>query len=92
MFKRQSRLGRQVPRTTATGSSLENKPLGNVSLERGLAKKNVALSANRMDKYKLLHEIGQGSYASVRLAERKDGSLVAIKMYDKLKLLDPQRK
>jgi hypothetical protein len=45
-----------------------------------------------MEKYKLLNEIGKGSYASVRLAEMKTGNeytKVAIKMYDKMKLLDP---
>lgn len=44
----------------------------------------------RMERYKILDQIGQGSYAIVKLAfDKKESKYVAIKMYDKLKLMDP---
>lgn len=55
-------------------------------------------SANLIEKstimdYEMQEEVGKGSYAVVKKAIRKaDGKIVAVKIYDKLKLLDPHRK
>jgi len=43
--------------------------------------------------YAIGHTIGKGSYAIVKVAtERLTTKKVAIKTYDKIKLLDPQKK
>lgn len=42
---------------------------------------------NRLKKYRVLHQIGKGSYAVVKLGlEKETGLKVAIKVYEKYKL------
>ena len=51
---------------------------------------NFYKSNSNLDRYKMGDIIGKGSYAVVKLAE--DTYKVAIKTYDKFRLIDPQRR
>ena len=76
-----------------------NKP-GNYVSPRCLSKKAInvntsanLISGNTIADYQILKQIGQGAYAIVKEAtHRATNNKVAIKVYDKFKLLDPQRK
>lgn len=49
-------------------------------------------TANNINNYKLDKNLGQGSYAVVKLAtEKSSGEKVAIKIYEKYKLADPRK-
>ena len=54
---------------------------------------NFYKSNSNLDRYKLGDIIGKGSYAVVKLAEDTyTNKKVAIKTYDKFRLIDPQRR
>lgn len=53
---------------------------------------NNSTTNNCLENYKLERLLGQGSYAIVKLATDKiNGSKVAIKTYEKQRLLDPRK-
>ena len=48
---------------------------------------------SKIEEYHLLQQIGKGAYAEVKEGiHKKSGEKVAIKQYDRYKLLDLQRK
>ena len=54
---------------------------------------NFYKSNSNLDRYKQQEIIGKGSYAVVRIAEDTyTNKKVAIKTYDKFRLIDPQRR
>lgn len=57
-------------------------------MERIMSERNVVRMTETIQqpRYKLGSVLGQGAYATVRLAKSDTGELVAIKCYDKIKI------
>lgn len=70
----------------------ENSPLGHTE-PKNLELATKAPSGDALDQYTIGKILGLGSYAVVKLAVNKSNNMkVAIKIYDKSKLADPQRR
>ena len=62
-------------------------------MERIMSERNVVRMTETIQqpRYKLGSVLGQGAYATVRLAKSDTGELVAIKCYDKIKINQQQK-
>ncbi|KAM3723220.1 Calcium/calmodulin-dependent protein kinase kinase [Dirofilaria immitis] len=78
-------LGIRINSTLIDNESNENM---HCSLRRKILKQNIDEKYKQLNQYRLIQEIGQGSYGIVKLAyNEKDKNLYALKVLDKMKLL-----
>jgi len=89
-------LGTDVPRSSSNSRGRAQTPTPkheDVEDLLGGDDGRITNSTATLDDYVVGKQVGQGAYATVRFALHKDsGKKVAIKVYEKYKLLDPQRR
>jgi len=86
---------REAPRAqTPSGTPRAETPSGRAEAQKyDDADAPLARSDRSLDDYIIGKQVGQGAYATVRFGMQKEnGTKVAIKIYEKYKLLDPQRR
>ena len=84
-------------RNTISRFKMENQNNQNISnktlLNRSTLPNITRINNNKINDYKIMKELGKGSYATVKLAIHKNTrNKYAIKIYSKKSLLDPQKK
>ena len=86
-----------IQRNTINRFKLENQNNQNINnktlLNRSTLPNITRINNNKINDYKIMKELGKGSYATVKLAIHKNTrNKYAIKIYSKKSLLEPQKK